>query len=143
MKFIILAFLLQALALPASAAILFPTTRPALGLLCSATDTDFKFEMVINQFTGDLFEGTFILSENSKQVPSTVKQYSNYNSNVLIIVSTGPQGDDDDLGYVIELNKSYDGSYYGNATKYVANPPGTRDEKGDTYVRLECQSSTP
>jgi hypothetical protein len=143
MKFFILAFLLQALAFQASAVSVTKKTRPALGLLCSATDTDFKFEMVINQFTGDLFDGTFILSENNKQVPSTVKQYSNYDSNVLIIVSTGPQGDDDDLGYVIELNKSYDGSYYGNATKYVANPPGTRDEKGDTYVRLDCQSSTP
>jgi hypothetical protein len=142
MKFFILAFYLSSFAFPAVAATA-KMTRPALGLLCSATDTDLKFEMVINQFTGDLFEGTFILSENGKQVPSTIKQYSNYNSSVLIIVSTGPQGDDDDLGYVIELNKSYDGSYYGNATKYVANPPGTRDEKTDTYVRLDCELSSP
>lgn len=119
------------------------TTRPAQGILCTATDADFKFEMIINEFNGDLYPGTFILSEAGKQVPAEVKQYSNYRGSITMAVSTGPQGDNDDTGYIIDLSKSYNGGYYGNAEKYVANPPGKRDEQDATYMRLECQSKSP
>lgn len=119
------------------------TARPALGLACAATDTDLKFEMIINEFTGDLFPGTFFLSESGKQTPSEIKQYSNYKGRVTMVVSTGPKGNDDDVGYIIDLNKSYNGNYYGDATQYIANPPGTRSEQDNTWVRLECNSKRP
>lgn len=117
--------------------------RPAMGLTCTATDSDLKFEMIINEYSGDLFPGTFILSEGGKQVTSEVKQYSNYKRRITMAVSTGPKGDNDDVGYIIDLTKSYNGSYYGDATQYIANPPGTRDEQDNTYTRLDCQVRRP
>lgn len=119
------------------------TVRPALGLTCVATDADLKFEMIINEFTGDMFPGTFILSEGGKQITSEIKQYSNYKGRVTMVVSKGPDANNDDVGYIIDLNKSYKGGYYGDATQYIANPPGTRDEQDNTWMRLDCTSTSP
>lgn len=121
-----------------------PLTHPAQGLLCTATDnTDFKFEMIVNRFNGDLYPNTFILSDASKQIPTTIKQFSYYDNQITLVASTGPEGDHDDLGYIIEIRKSYRGDFSGHATKYIANPPGTRDEQEDTYMSLDCEDKTP
>jgi len=121
----------------------FAGTPPAMGLLCAAYDIDFKFDMIIDQFTGDLFENSFALRISSIPIPSKVKQYSNYRDNITMVISNGPADGNSDVGYIIDLNKSYHDTYSGHATKYFANPPGTRDEQNDTYMSLDCQSTKP
>lgn len=117
--------------------------RPALGIICSTYDTDLKFEFIINQFTGDLFPDTLKISENGKQLPTTtVKQYSYYRDSMLIIASIGPQDPNDDVGYIIELDKSYNDTFSGHITKYISNPPGTREDQTDSYASVDCENVT-
>lgn len=118
-------------------------TRPAQGLRCTAIDnTDFKFELIVNRFNGDLYPNTFILSDAGKPIPTTIKQFSNYSNEITLVASTGPEGEHDDVGYIIAIRKTYRGDFSGRATKYIANPPGTREEQEDTSMSLECEDMT-
>lgn len=118
---------------------------PATGLVCNSYDGDFKLEAVINNNTGDLYANTLKIYEKGAQKSPEVKQYRNYDDDIFIIASFGREGTSDEVGYVINLERSYrnPSEASGNAERYSVDQTGNRDTDSKTYMTLECTIGAP